>query len=90
VKEYIFGEIIFVGEGSQINPRHTASAIVRRIDERYLLPDDIKVAEPMADEIMIKHGYDGYLCPTTYKGRIILVNKEGEVRSIIPIGVSAS
>jgi hypothetical protein len=66
MKEYLFGEIVFIGAGAQVYPSFTPSAIVRRVDDtRYFANDD------EADDHMVENNYDGYLCPETYHGRII-------------------
>ena len=91
MKEYIFGEIIFVGAGSQINPHMTPSAIVRRIDDKYLIGGDSNTADDTAEQIMVDNHYDGYLCLETYKGRVILMDEEGNERVIArPVGSSVS
>jgi len=82
VTEYIFGDIIYVGAGSHINPTHTPSVIVRRIDESYMLPDDRVVAEELAQDIMEDNNYNGWLCVANYTGRVIFIGKEGEKREI--------
>jgi hypothetical protein len=76
--EYIFGEIVFIGAGTQIYPSHTPSAIIRRIDDKWIINGDALTADMKAEQIMVDNGYDGYLCPETYTGRIILVDREGK------------
>jgi hypothetical protein len=66
MREYLFGEIVFIGAGAQVYPSFTPSAIVRRVDDVHYFANDDE-----ADDYMVENNYDGYLCPETYKGRII-------------------
>jgi hypothetical protein len=84
MREYIFGEIMFTGAGSQVNPHHTPSAIVRRIDDKYLIGGDRNTADDIAEQIMVDNHYDGYLCIEAYKGRVIIMDEEGNRKMVIP------
>lgn len=66
MKEYLFGDIILMGEGTQIYTSFTPSAIIRRIDDTQSF-----ATEDEADDYMVANGYDAYLCPETYRGRLI-------------------
>ena len=90
MSEYIFGEIVFIGEGSEISPHMTPSAIIRRIDQKYLIGGG-RDADYIAEQIMIENGYDGYLCLEKYNGRVILMDAEGNERIVArPVRASAS
>jgi hypothetical protein len=89
MREYLFGEIVFIGEGSQISPHMTPSAIVRRIDDKWLIGGGSLEADMTAEQIMMENHYDAYLCIEAYKGRVILMDKEGNERIISrPVGIS--
>jgi aspartokinase-like uncharacterized kinase len=82
--EYIFGEIVFIGEGSQISTHMTPSAIVRRIDAKWLIGGDSNTADDIAEQIMTDNHYDAYLCLERYKGRVIMMDEDGNRKFAIP------
>jgi len=84
MKEYIFGEIVFVGEGSQINPRMTPSAIVRKIEDKWLIGGSQLERETIAEQIMMDNHYEAYLCLETYNGRVIMMDEDGTRKFAIP------
>jgi len=84
MREYIFGEINFVGDGAQINPTHTPSAIVRTVDAKYLINGTPYECDALAEQIMLENGYSAYLCIEAYKGRVIVMDEEGNKRFTIP------
>jgi hypothetical protein len=91
MKEYIFGEIVFIGEGSQISTHMTPSAIVRKIEDKWLIGGDRNTADDIAEQIMVDNHYDAYLCIEAYKGRVILMDEDGNERIIArTVGASAS
>jgi hypothetical protein len=91
MREYIFGEIVFIGEGSQISTHMTPSAIVRRIDDKWLINGTPLECDMTADRIMMENHYDAYLCIEAYKGRVILMDEDGNERVIARrVGASAS
>jgi len=90
MREYIFGEINFIGEGSQIRPTHTSSAIVRTVDAKYLINGTPYECETLAEQIMLENGYPAYLCIEAYNGRVILMDEDGNERVIArQVGASA-
>ncbi len=84
MKEYIFGEIVFIGEGSQISTHMTPSAIVRKIEDKWLIGGDSNTADDIAEQIMVDKGYEAYLCLETYNGRVIIMDEDGNKRFAIP------
>jgi hypothetical protein len=84
MREYIFGEIVFIGEGSQISTHMTPSAIVRRIDDKWLIGGDRNTADDIAEQIMVDKGYEAYLCIGAYNGRVIIMDEDGNRKMAIP------
>ncbi len=84
MSEYIFGEIVFIGEGSQISTHMTPSAIIRRIDAKWLIGGDSYTADTTAEQIMMENHYDAYLCIETYNGRVIVMDEDGNRKFAIP------
>lgn len=84
MREYIFGEINFTGEGTDFYPRHTPSAIVRTIDAKWLINGTPYECDSIAEEIMLENGYPAYLCIEAYKGRVIVMDEEGNKKLTIP------
>jgi hypothetical protein len=84
MREYLFGEIVFLGEGSQISTHMTPSAIVRRIDAKWLIGGKPLEADMTAEQIMTDNHYDAYLCIGAYKGRVIMIDEDGNKKVAIP------
>jgi hypothetical protein len=84
MSEYIFGEIVFIGEGSQIDTHMSPSAIVYRIDAKWLIGGDSNTADDIAEQIMTDNHYDAYLCLERYKGRVIMMDEDGNRKFAIP------
>lgn len=68
--EYIFGDMEFMGRGSQLCPTLDPAALVWQVEDIIDFANDED-----AERYCREEQYDAYLCPETYAGKVIYMDE---------------